>query len=71
LDEGGKEYYGTPRYFTGYEEVGILLKREAGATHQQLQDRYPAYERGETVRLHLSLENDETIKHLGFHHEAG
>jgi hypothetical protein len=63
--ESGKDY-GVPHYFSGYEEVGALLKREAGVTHEQLQDRYPAYERGDTVRILLSLESDDQIKNLGF-----
>lgn len=70
INEGLKEYGHGPRYFSGYDEVGALLKREAGVTHQQLQDRYPAYDRGETVRLRLTVENDEAIKNLGFDPEA-
>jgi len=31
LNTEGKEY-GLPRYFSGFPEVGDLLKREAGAT---------------------------------------
>jgi hypothetical protein len=70
LDENGREYARGPHYFSSYQEVGDLLKREAGATHQQLQDRYPAYERGDTVQLRLTVDNDEAIKNLGFAPEA-
>jgi hypothetical protein len=65
LSEGGIEY-GLPPYFSGYEEVGVLLKREAGVTHQELQDRYPVFERAETVQLFLTVANAEQIKNLGF-----
>ena len=51
-NEAGKEY-GTPRNFSGFDEVGATLRREAGVTHQQLQVRYPRYERGEELRLSL------------------
>jgi len=70
LNEADEEYGHGPRYFSGYDEVGALLRREAGVTHQQLQDRYPVYERGETVQLRLTLENDQVIKNLGFGPEA-
>jgi hypothetical protein len=63
--EDGKEY-ATPRYFGGFEDVAKLLKREAGATHVQLQDRYPRYQKGEEVRLSLTLDDDEVIRNLGF-----
>lgn len=65
LNEAG-EQYGPARYFSGYEELGKLLKREASVTHQQLKDFYPVYQRGQTVQLRLTLESDEAIKHLGF-----
>jgi nucleoside-diphosphate-sugar epimerase len=65
LNEDGIDY-GTPRYFGTFEDVAQLLKREAGATHEQLHDRYPRYQRGEDVRLSLTLDNDEAIKNLGF-----
>jgi hypothetical protein len=66
LNEEGKEYSHGPLYFSGYEEVGARLKLEAGITHQELQDRYAAYERGDTVRLRLTLENEDAIVNLGF-----
>jgi hypothetical protein len=70
LNEGGEEYGHGPRFFSGYDEVAGLLKREAGVGHQQLQDFKPVYERGQTVRLRLTLENDEAIQNLGFGPEA-
>jgi hypothetical protein len=69
LSEDGKEY-GVIRYFSGFPEVGDLLKREAGVTHEQLQDRYPRYEKGEEVRIALALDNDEAVKSLGFDPKA-
>jgi hypothetical protein len=69
LSEGGKEY-GLPRYFSGFHEVGELLRREAGIPHEQLQDRYLGYEKGEDVRISLTLENDEVIRSLGFDPKA-
>jgi hypothetical protein len=69
LDEKGKEC-GVPRYLSGFPEVAHLLKREAGVTHEQLHECFASYERGEEVRISLTLENDETIKKLGFGPEA-
>jgi len=46
--------------------VADELKREAGVTHEQLQDRYPRYQRGEEIRISLTLENEEAIEHMGF-----
>ena len=68
-NEAGKEY-GTPRNFSGFDEVGATLRREAGVTHQQLQVRYPRYERGEELRLSLTLDNDDAIRNLGFDTKA-
>jgi hypothetical protein len=66
----GKEY-GLPRYFSGgFPEVGDLLKREAGATHEQLQDRLARYDRGEEVRISLSLKDEAAISNLGFDPKA-
>jgi hypothetical protein len=65
LDEAGSAY-GTPRYFGGFEQIGDLLKREAGVTHDQLQDRYPHYQRDEEVRISVSLEGEQAIGNLGF-----
>ena len=65
LNEDGKEY-GLPRYLGEFRDVAVLLKREAGVTHEQLHERHAAYERGEEIRLPLTLESDEAIKNLGF-----
>ena len=62
LNEDGKEY-GLPRHLG---EVAVLLKREAGVTHEQLHERFAAYERGEEISFPLTLEGDEAIKNLGF-----
>jgi len=71
LDEAGKEY-GLPRYLPSFEAVAALLIREAGATHEQLQDRYARYERGEDIRISLTLEDDAVIGRLGFNpNDAG
>ena len=69
LNADGKEY-GLPRYFSGFPEVGDLLEREAGATHEQLQDRLPRYDRGEEVRISLSLDDEAVISKLGFDPKA-
>jgi hypothetical protein len=69
LNSLGKEY-GLPRYFSGFPEVGDLLKREAGATHEQLQDRFPRYNKGEAVRISLSLPDEAAISNLGFDPKA-
>src|SRR5258708_1945367 len=45
LNEDGKEY-GLPRYLGEFRDVAVLLKREAGVTHEQLHERFAAYERG-------------------------
>jgi len=65
LNEDGKEY-GLPRYLSEFREVAVLLKREAGVTHEQLHERFAAYERGEAISISLTLESDEAIKNLGF-----
>ncbi len=64
LNEDGKEY-GLPRYLSEFREVAVLLKREAGVTHEQLHERFAAYERGEEINFPLTLESDEAIKNLG------
>ena len=66
LSDAGKEYSGGPRNLSGFEEVAALLKREAAITHEQLQDRHPRYEKGEEVRISLTLEGQEAVKNLGF-----
>jgi hypothetical protein len=68
LNEDGKEY-GFPRYLSEFREVAVLL-REAGVTHEQLHERFAAYERGEEISFPLTLESDEAIKNLGFDPEA-
>jgi hypothetical protein len=65
LDEDGKGY-GLPRYLGEFRDVAVLLKREAGVTHEQLHERFAAYERGEEISFPLTLESDEAIKNLGF-----
>ena len=66
LSDAGKEYAGGPRNFSGFEEVAALLNRETAVTHEQLQDPYPRYEKGEEVRISLALESEEAVKNLGF-----
>ena len=63
INEDGKEY-GLPRHFSEFREVAVLLKREAGVTHEQLHERFAAYERGEEISFPLTLESDEVIKIL-------
>jgi hypothetical protein len=64
--EDGNEY-GVTRYFSGgFPQVAALLQSEVGVPHEQLQDRYPRYEKGEEVRIALTLENEEAIANLGF-----
>jgi len=65
LNEDGKEY-GLPRYLGEFRDVAVLLKREAGVTHEQLHERFAAYERGEEISFPLTLESDEAIKTLVF-----
>ena len=69
LNADGMEY-GLPRYLSEFREVAVLLKREAGVTHEQLHERFPAYERGEAVSISLTLESDEAIRKLGFDPKA-
>ena len=69
LNEDGKEY-GLPRHLGEFREVAVLLKREAGVTHEQLHERFAAYERGEEISIPLTLESDEAIKNLGFDPKA-
>ncbi len=69
LSSEGREY-GVPRLFSGFPEVGDLLKREAGATHDQLQDRLARYDRGDEVRISLSLNDEACISNLGFDPKA-
>jgi len=65
LDEAGKEY-DLPRFLSSFEEVGTLLQREAGVTHEELQDRFPRYERDQEVRITLNLKVEDAIRKLGF-----
>jgi hypothetical protein len=69
LNEYGKEY-GLPRHLGEFRDVAVLLKREAGVTHEQLHERFAAYERGEEISFPLTLESDEAIKSLGFDPKA-
>src|SRR5712664_3077613 len=64
LNADGKEY-GLPRHLGEFRDVAVLLKR-AGVTHEQLHERFAAYERGEEISFPLTLESDEAIKNLGF-----
>jgi hypothetical protein len=70
LNEHGKEY-GLPRHLGEFREVAVLLKREAGVTHEQLHERFAAYERGEEISFPLTLDSDEAIRKLGFDPKAG
>jgi hypothetical protein len=69
LNEDGKEY-GLPRYFSEFRDIAVLLRREAGVTHEQLHERFAAYERGEEISISLTLESDEAIRKLGFDPKA-
>src|SRR5882672_2145897 len=69
LNEDGKEH-GLPRYLSEFREVAVLLRREAGVTHEQLHERHAAYERGEEISFPLTLASDEAIKNLGFDPKA-
>ena len=69
LNTDGKAY-GLPRYLSEFREVAVLLKREAGVTHEQLHERFAAYERREEISIPLTLDSDEAIKNLGFDPKA-
>jgi hypothetical protein len=69
LNEDGKEY-GIPRHLGDFREVVVLLRREAGVTHEQLHERFAAYERGEEISFPLTLDSDEAIRKLGFDPKA-
>jgi hypothetical protein len=69
LNEDGKEY-GLRRHLGEFREVAVLLKREAGVTHEQLHERFAAYERGEKISFPLTLDSDEAIRKLGFDPKA-
>jgi hypothetical protein len=56
LNRGGKEY-GLPRYFTEFRDIAVLLKREAGVRHEQLHERFAAYEK-DSMRWGSVGEND-------------
>jgi hypothetical protein len=70
LNAEGKEY-GPPRFLSEFREVAVLLKREAGVTHEQLHERHASYERGEEISFPLTLESDGAIKNLGFDDPTG
>jgi hypothetical protein len=69
LNQDGKEY-GLPRYLSEFREVAVLLKREAGVTHEQLHEHFASYQRGEEVSISLTLESDDAIRKLGFDPKA-
>ena len=69
LNEDGKEY-GLPRHLGEFRDVAVLLKREAGVTHEQLHERHAAYERGEEISFPLTLDSDEAIRKLGIDPKA-
>jgi hypothetical protein len=48
LNEDGKQY-GLPRYLSEFREVAVLLKREAGVTHEQLHERFASYYGGPSL----------------------
>jgi hypothetical protein len=70
FDENGKEH-APARYFPHFEAVAALLTREAGVTHEQLQDRHARYEKGEDVRISLTLEDDAAMGWLGINPNEG
>ena len=65
VNDDGREY-GLPRFFSDFREVAVLLRCDAGVTHEQLHEHFASYQRGEEVRLCLTLENAEALKRLGF-----
>jgi len=69
LNPDGKEY-GPPRHLGDFREVVVLLRREGGVTHEQLHERFAAYERGEEISFRLTLESNGAIRNLGFDPEA-
>jgi hypothetical protein len=73
LNAEGKEY-GRPRFLSEFREVAVLLRREAGVAHEhlheQLHERHASYERGEEVRISLSLDDEMAISRLGFDPKA-
>jgi hypothetical protein len=68
FSEEGKEY-GVPRYFSGFLEVERLIERE-GVPHELSQVRHVAYQRGEEIRILLTVENEDAIGKLGFNPRA-
>jgi hypothetical protein len=69
FSEDGEEY-GVCRYLSGYQEVGDMLAREAGVTYDVLQGHQAAYDKGQEVRIPLTVESEEAIKNLGFDPKA-
>jgi hypothetical protein len=75
LNEDSKEY-GLPRHLGEFREVAVLLKPEAGVTHEQLHERFAAYERGEEIARHkrgcgnyqTAFPNGYGVKALSSHH---
>lgn len=64
-NQAGKEY-GAPRELAEFRDVAVLLRREAGVTHEQLHERFASFQRGEEISFPLTLESDEVIRKLGF-----
>lgn len=65
LNESGKEY-GAPIFLPSFEAVAQLLTREAGVAYELLNDRHPRYDRGEEVRIALTLDDPAAIGRMGF-----
>lgn len=63
--EAGKEY-GPPRQLNEFRDVAVLLRREAGVTHEQLHERFASFQRGEEISFPLTVESNEVIRKLGF-----
>ncbi len=47
-----------------------MLAREAGVANEVLQGHHAAYDKGEEVRIPLSVESEEALKNLGFDPKA-
>jgi len=58
--------YSMPLYCSGYLEVEKLIEREAVVPCGEFRARHTAYQRGDEVRIRLTVENEETVRNLGF-----
>ncbi len=65
LDAGQRQFVRSPLRFPEFKAIADLLYREAGVSHEVLQDAFTVYESRQTAVVDLNLE-DVQIAALGF-----